>query len=271
MTTSKPTSKTASRRRRKIIEPSTARSMDDALDAAIVAEAPHQTGAPDPDHAAADPVTEPVTDPVTEPVTSAAPASGPVAAAAPAAPAAPGETATQVMNDTIARLDGDLTQMEALLAQLAGEQEATETTHAAHAASSPLALRLELVGCQFASEIYPQGQHASNIPQYVWGELRCPFGKSTPDQDCRDCIHHKIIPLGANEAAYTRRYPRYGAVVALSDDDATALAHYLKALGRPALRRVASERMAVEQAIARAREARAAEVRREIERQQGGR
>lgn len=256
MTTSKTSRKTASRR--KAVQADTpaeqptahdpeaiARAMDAALDAAVTVEAPTVPQPPEP---------EPEPEPRSEP-----------------APTTTGETAVQVMNDTIARLDGDLTQMEALLASLTGEQDATEAAHAQHAASSPLALRLELVGCQWASEVFPQGQHASNIPQYVWGELRCPFGKERPDQDCRDCVHHKITPLGASEAVYTRRYPRYGAVVALTDDDATALAHYLKALGRPALRRVASERGAVEQAIQRARDARSAEVRREIERQQGGR
>lgn len=175
------------------------------------------------------------------------------------------------MNETLSAIDGDITQMESLRATLEAQAEATEREHAQYAATSPLALRLEVVGCRFAAEVWPKGPHAGHLPQYQWGEMRCPFGKARPDQDCRDCIHHKVTPLDLNEQMHTRRYPHYGPIIPLTDDEATALSHYLRALNKPPLRRVASELHAVELALERARVAHAAEARRELQRQQGGR
>lgn len=277
-------SQPTSRRRRKAETPTAAttaalaRSMDEALDTAVEQVAPHQTGAPDPDHApaaaqeiaqetaSADPVTEPVTEPVTL-----------------SAPAAAGDPSERVTNEGIARLDGDITHMEAQLAALQSQRDTIEAEHAAHAASSQLALRLELVGCDRTTEIFPDGPHASLIPQYVWhSPCHLEKPKQQPDQDCRECAHVIVTPLGRRKSnqqdptgqedrPWQRRYPKYGAVIPLSLREVDALDHYLMALGRPALRRVDAEIWAVSNALDNARAARAAEVRREIERQQGGR
>ena len=214
----------------------------------------------------------------TEPQETTLAPEGPAATPTPA-PDTPVDPFANVMNETIAKLDGDITHFEGLLAQLKAQRDEVEAEHAQRAASSPLALRLEVVGCQWATEVFAQGAHASNIPQFTWGLIRCPFGKTQPDQDCRDCIHHKIIPIGQehgandrqDDKAYARRYPQYGTIVPLTDADAEALSHYLIALGRPALRRVDSEISAVEVTLERVREARVAEARRALYEQQGGR
>lgn len=105
---------------------------------------------------------------------------------------------------------------------------------AARAQNTPLALRFELVGCEFAT---PDWSAGGVIPNYTF-RPPCPFGKKQPDQDCRSCIHHKIHVLGAGEPYWRQRYHGRGYVFPVADEaTADALLEVLEAHdGAPLLR-----------------------------------
>ena len=81
-------------------------------------------------------------------------------------------------------------------------------------AKSPLALRFEVVSCEFATTVLPPGRM---IPIYTF-HPPCPFGKTQPDQDCRMCRHVKLLPMGASDAWWAHRYIGVGAVFPIPDE-----------------------------------------------------
>lgn len=166
---------------------------------------------------------------------------------------------------------GDVARLEALLNTLTAQRDAIEGQHAAAAKSSPLALRLEVVGCRLAATHWPDATGPRNIPDFTWPEVACPFGKLAPDQDCRDCAHHTVMPLGHEMEPHTRRYLHTGTVIPLTEEQATLLGQYLAALNAPALRRVDAEIVAVKRAITGAQVAQRHAQARAIEAHQRGR
>ncbi len=182
----------------------------------------------------------------------------------------PGQALLVPFADDLARANGNLAQLRSLLETLRAQRDTIEAQHAAAARRSPLALRLEVVGCRLAVEQWPDVADERNIPVFSWPDARCPFGKTVPDQDCRDCVHHKVLALGMEMEPHTRRYLQTGTVIPLTEDQATLLAKYLAALGAPALRRVDAEIAAVERAVAGAEIAQRHAEARALEAQQRG-
>jgi hypothetical protein len=92
-----------------------------------------------------------------------------------------------------------------------------ETAHERHtrlAASSPLSLHFELMGCELATT---HAQEGAAIPTYTF-QRPCPFGKTTPDQDCRMCRHLLLQRVGAGQPLDgTHRYPAFGLVIPLTE------------------------------------------------------
>lgn len=108
----------------------------------------------------------------------------------------------------------------------------SEEAEAARAKSTPLALRFECVGCRYATPTRVDGQV---IPRFVF-HPPCPFGKPQPDQDCRDCQFHTIIPLGQDQWD-KHRYHGYGMVIPLTEEQADAVIDTVHATGASALTR----------------------------------
>lgn len=110
------------------------------------------------------------------------------------------------------------------------DQATREAQHAAAAASSPLAVSFQLIGCAFATTDY--GNVAGEIPEYHF-HPPCPFGKARPDQDCRTCSYVQIIPVGSDQrrAAFRHRYHGHGLVIPITDDVADKLVDVLAGEG----------------------------------------
>lgn len=165
-------------------------------------------------------------------------------------------------------LDADIPALIALSRQADQEQEAREVQEASRA-KTPLALRLEVVGCAFASMTFPA---ETTMPVFRFEMQPCPFGKERPDQDCRTCVHHTLVSYGAHLPAHERRYQNTGMVIPLADEEtAEKLAAYcdsqaLRPLAHPALITHAAKTT-----LKRAYERRQEVLRRELDRQQGRR
>jgi|SRR5579859_1433151 len=84
----------------------------------------------------------------------------------------------------------------------------------ARRAQSPMAIRFEVIGCEFATMVFPEERM---IPIYQF-HPPCPFNKTVPDQDCRSCRHHNIRMIGTNEPYWRNRFYGYGAVFPIPDE-----------------------------------------------------
>lgn len=135
---------------------------------------------------------------------------------------------------------------QAQLAELERQRDSIEAAERERA-DTPLALQLTLVSCSFAHISYPADR---SIPEYHFDTIPCPFGKTRPDQDCRECSHVQILPYGRHLPAHQRRYVRDGMVMPIKDEEqAEHLAHMVRALNIRPLRRVDLEIHALKQAI----------------------
>ncbi len=112
--------------------------------------------------------------------------------------------------------------------QTAGDEQ----SELERAAATPLAIRLECVGCEFAAMTFPAGEF---MPRFHF-QTPCPFGKSRPDQECRTCVHRRIIAVGTTESPTAYRYYGQGAIWPLADEPTAD--QVLRLLGSP-LRRPA--------------------------------
>lgn len=126
-----------------------------------------------------------------------------------------------------AEAPGDANGSKALAARVAA-QEAAIKKHEAELpilevrertrARTALAISLQVVACRWAAPIWREGVDAP--VEWVWGERKCPFGKSEPDQDCRDCAHVMLIPVGnQNVSHHLRRYHDHGLVFPVPDQE----------------------------------------------------
>lgn len=165
-------------------------------------------------------------------------------------------------------LDADIPALIALSRQAEHEEAEREQAEAARA-KTPLALRLEVVSCSFASATFPANR---TMPEFRFEVQPCPFGKDRPDQDCRTCVHCMLIPYGAHLPVHERRYQTTGMVIPIADEEsAEALAEYCN---QHQLRPLAHPRLvthAAKQTLQRAYERRQEVLRREMDRQQGKR
>ncbi len=144
--------------------------------------------------------------------------------------------------------------------------ETTEQEEAQRAAGSPLALVFELLGCEYASMVLPEGRV---IPEYHFTTVPCPFGKSQPDQDCRECRHHRVLRHGADQV-HAHRYQGYGKVIPVTEAQAQAVEAMLATANTRALRRPAWEaHHAAQQAAIAERHAQEAEAAAKAQRQTG--
>lgn len=160
-------------------------------------------------------------------------------------------------------LDGLRDALEKLVAQEA-EIEAQEKERA----KTPLALRLEVVSCEYMSVTFPADK---TIPVYHQGEVACPFGKQTPDQDCRDCSHVRYIPYGSHLPTHEKRYQAHGMIIPIRDEEqADEIATLFDSMNLRPMRRVQYEIAHVKRLIAQAESRRHEAVAREMERHQAG-
>lgn len=165
-------------------------------------------------------------------------------------------------------MDGTISELHALLERLQAQENAIEAQEKQRA-KTPLALRLELIGCEYFHMGFRDDQ---TMPEYTIGEIPCPFGKAIPDQECRDCSHVRFIPYGVHLKPHEKRYASHGMVIPIaSEEEADALSEAVKNLGLNPLRRIRYEIQAVATAINNAEARRQEAVRRETERQQGKR
>lgn len=168
----------------------------------------------------------------------------------------------------IHQLDGSIQELQALLDRLQKQENVVEAQEKQRA-KTPLALRLELIGCEYFHVGFSDQQ---TIPEYTPGEIPCPFNKAVPDQECRDCSHVRFFPYGMHLKPHEKRYASHGMVIPIaSEDEADALAEAVKNLDLKPLRRIRYEINAVAQALKNAEARKAEAVRRETERQQGKR
>lgn len=109
-----------------------------------------------------------------------------------------------------------------------------EQQQATLAQRSPLSLSFELVACEYANMTWEENRA---IPTYTF-HPPCPFGKTIPDQDCRDCAHVRFHPIGQEQHVAAHRYHRHGMIVPVTEEDADAIMDAATArgtapLGRP--------------------------------------
>lgn len=109
---------------------------------------------------------------------------------------------------------------------MAVDQDA-ERTEAARASATPLAVRIECMSCEFAAMTVAPDQF---MPAYHF-QTPCPYGKARPDQECRGCVHRRVIVLGTTEAPTAYRYYGQGAIWPLDDEIMTDT--LLQQLGTP--------------------------------------
>lgn len=172
----------------------------------------------------------------------------------------------------LSKVDNDLNEMEGQLAALRTQRDQIEADHVTRG-KTQLSLRLERVGCQLTSERWPGGQQARDVPEHEFQGRLCPYGKTVPDQDCRSCRYVKILPVSPRSGARNERtpdefhrFPEFGPILPLTEEQAETLAHFMKALGVLPLRRVDQEIKITERAITNARAMRDQARQREMER-----
>lgn len=184
----------------------------------------------------------------------------------------PGETAAiaedlSVDAKFIQERESSIEGLTALLADLKAKAQEIEA-HERQRASTPLALKLEIVSCEYCSVIVPANK---TIPEFRFDTVPCIFGKERPDQDCRDCSHVRYIPYGANLPHHEKRYASHGMVIPIQDEDeADAIATALSKMSAKPLRRVQFEIQAAERALELALTQREDAKAREVERHQRG-
>lgn len=145
------------------------------------------------------------------------------------------------IRERLAELEKNEPALQDALDKLEGERDEIEAKEQERA-SSPLALTLEVVECEFATTHYPDVQTRQTIPTYAFGEQTCIYGKEHPDQDCRTCVHHRIAKYGHGAPMDQRRYFNHGWVIPIpSDEAAEALGLFLRASGLMNLRNIDME------------------------------
>lgn len=161
----------------------------------------------------------------------------------------------------------ELLRLQGLLEEAKQKRDTIEAEHKDRA-KTPLALTLQAVSCTFASCTWPANR---TMPVYNFGEVKCPFGKSAPDQDCRDCSHVQLIPYGSHLPPHERRYFRHGMVIPIENEErAEHLAHMLDAMDMRPLRRVDAEINQIEQLVQQEERRIQDQRNRELENQQRG-
>lgn len=158
-------------------------------------------------------------------------------------------------------IGSDRARIEATLEQHIASAPQVEAREALMAAKSPLALIYELIGCEYATMHFEEGQA---IPRYEFSMHPCIYGKRRPDQDCRDCAHvmyHRMGNIGTQLPMYEKRYPNAGVVIPITEEEADALTDFLEGQNVAPLTRHASKihalKTALNNATARENEARA--------------
>ncbi len=114
----------------------------------------------------------------------------------------------------LAELYDDIPRMEELLKQQEPALEQREAEEATRA-KTPLAVKLEVTGCEFATVAYPDDR---TIPIFNFETHPCIRGKDQPDQDCRTCAHVRIFAYGNHLPAHHRRYHHHGMVIPVADE-----------------------------------------------------
>lgn len=179
-----------------------------------------------------------------------------------ATPITPPEVSEEInlMDRSLAGLRDALEQLQA--------QEADVEAQEKERAKTPLALRLEVVSCEYMSVTFPPDK---TIPVYHQGEVACPFGKLTPDQECRDCSHVRYIPYGSHLPTHEKRYQAHGMVIPVRDEtQAEQIATLFDSMNLRPMRRIQYEIAHVKRLIAQAESRRHEAVARETERHQAG-
>lgn len=165
------------------------------------------------------------------------------------------------------QVSSDIPRLEAALAEAKAKMEQEEQEEAERA-KTPLALTLQYVSCQYANAHFVEGQ---TMPTYSF-DHPCPFGKETPDQDCRSCAFVRLINYGEREGLHQKRYPHHGTIIPLKDEkEALKVAQMLNALEVRPLRRPVHEVSWLQRNLEEAQNRQKEIARRELERQQQGR
>lgn len=183
------------------------------------------------------------------------------------------EQATQVelarLTNLAEVISSDRARIEATLQQhLDISQQATLEEQKA-AAKSPLAIVYDLLGCEYATMHFDNGKA---IPRYDFTMHPCIYGKSRPDQDCRDCGHvqyHRIGNMGVQLPMYEKRYPNAGVVIPITEEEADLLTDVMEENNIRPLTRHQSKLHALNTALTNATE-RENEARRRVQNAQQG-
>src|SRR5579859_1628504 len=134
----------------------------------------------------------------------------------------------------LAEMEDNIPRLLALLAEQEASVESREQEEATRA-KTPLAMKLEVVGCRFATMIFPLDPatgRPKTIPEFTFEMQPCIKGKDQPDQDCRDCPHCQILPYGAHLAPHESRYPGHGMLLPIANEaQAEQLAKLVSAIG----------------------------------------
>ena len=161
----------------------------------------------------------------------------------------------------------EILNLKAQLQELKDQAEEIESQERERAKTS-LALKLEVVTCEFVTLI---NRADRTIPEQRFGQIKCPFGKSEPDQDCRDCGHVRYVTYGSHLAPHEKRYVNHGMVVPIPNEEASdTIAGMLKQMNIKPLRRVQHEIVAMERLIEIAERQEAEQALYDIEKQQRG-
>lgn len=167
-------------------------------------------------------------------------------------------------NEMLAHISVDETKLRAALDQLRTQRDEIESKEKLRAAKSSLALEMIVTGCEFATTHMPDASSDETLPRFTM-HRPCVIGKSGPDNDCRMCIHHTRTVLDVPQ--HQKRYPRSGLVIPITNQqEADALAYFLKATGMLQPRHVDTEIHFIETTLARIAQTREELRRREAER-----
>jgi hypothetical protein len=113
-------------------------------------------------------------------------------------------------------------------------EEFTESTEKIRAQRTPINVRFELVGCEFATPIWDP--NADTLFPVFEFRPQCPFGKIQPDQECRMCVHRRITSIGQDALD---RYPNQGKIFPIPNQETiSAILEVLDQSGALPLQRI---------------------------------
>ena len=142
-----------------------------------------------------------------------------------------------------------------LPASAASDTDRAETT--------PLALIYELIGCEWATTHFMDGRI---IPQYTFN-LPCVQEKSHPDQECRTCVHCRLMRV---QTAHVHRYHHHGMVIPLTEEQGQGVLEALAQEGATPLERQSwKDHVQIQEQVRQEAEARHAQARSSEQQQTG--